>query len=133
MQQMLIYYKMQIRLLKEHLLLIEKILKAIDEIEEKDEEMDRDLDRRVELLFPVEDDATRELLDRLNRYALDDRRKGRLLQTDGSYTPSRNVHASSRSQRRTYDLFKARHQDGLPQETQPLLQPVRNWQDAAKG
>ncbi len=95
--------------------------------------MQRNLDRRVELLFPVEDDATRELLDRLIRYALEDRRKGRLLQTDGSYTPSRNVHTPSRSQRRAYDLFKARHQDGLPQETQPLLQPIRNWQDVAKG
>ncbi|MFA4945224.1 MAG: polyphosphate kinase 1 [Lentisphaeria bacterium] len=70
--------------------------------------MPRNLDRRVELLFPVEDPAARGLLDALLQFPLADRRKGRTLLPDGHYTVPRQTHQETRSQRRTYELFRAR-------------------------
>lgn len=89
--------------------------------------MQRNLDRRVELLFPVEDAAVRELLDRVLQAPLEDRRKGRRLQADGAYTPARNTHAATRSQRVLYDHFRARLSQARPQPEAERLQPVREF------
>ena len=70
--------------------------------------MQRNLDRRIETLFPVEDDAARETLDHLLRFALEDRRKGRRLLADGRYTHGQPRLAPSRSQRRAYEFFLGR-------------------------
>lgn len=67
--------------------------------------MERNLDRRIEILFPVEDEAMRELLEQMLRIGLADRRKGRRLQDDGTYTRPSNRFNPSRSQRCIYELF----------------------------
>ena len=70
--------------------------------------MPRNLDRRIELLFPVDDPAIREVLMRMLEWALEDRRKGRQLQPDGTYTRCGNRFNATRSQRRAYEFFAAR-------------------------
>jgi len=69
--------------------------------------MTRNLDRRIELLFPVEDPAIRSTLRRILDFEFADTDKGRRLRADGNYTRSRAAdHTELRSQYRTWRLFK---------------------------
>lgn len=71
--------------------------------------MSRNLDRRIELMFPIEDEKLREILRTLLDFQLSDSDKGRHLQAGGVYTrPAPGVYGSSRSQRRSYLFFKQR-------------------------
>jgi len=70
--------------------------------------MQRNLDRRIEVLFPVEDAAVRALLDQIIQIELEDQSKGRVLNPDGTYTRPSRREPASRSQRRTHELFLAR-------------------------
>jgi len=88
--------------------------------------MQRNLDRRIEVLFPVEHGPTRELLDRIFEFELGDRRKGRWLRHAGSYTSCSNRFNASRSQRRIYDLFLARLAEARRSAPRPVLEPVTN-------
>lgn len=67
--------------------------------------MPRNLDRRVELLFPVHDRAVRYKLRRLLEFELADRYKGRELRPNGRYTRPRKRSPASRSQRAIYDFL----------------------------
>lgn len=67
--------------------------------------MPRNLDRRIEILFPVEDETARATLATLLRFALEDRRKGRRLLPSGRYTRGQQRFAATRSQRRAYEFF----------------------------
>jgi len=68
--------------------------------------MPRNLDRRIEVMFPVEEEKLRDQLRQLLKYQLDDTRKGRRLQPDGSYTRTCNrTDDRNRSQKRLYDYF----------------------------
>ncbi len=77
--------------------------------------MPRNLDRRIETLFPVYDRRICRIIDHLFELQLQDRCKGRRLRADGTFAPpsrsSRWRH--TRSQRRTYEFF----QDCLAGET----------------
>jgi polyphosphate kinase len=61
--------------------------------------MPRNLDRRVELLIPVEDDAARLRLLRILKSCMKDSAKGRRLKADGSYQKIRakEIHRSQES------------------------------------
>lgn len=70
--------------------------------------MPRNLDRRIELLFQVEDDKTRELIDKTLQLQLADKAKGRKLNSDGTYYRKKSAKfADTRSQLATYNLFKS--------------------------
>lgn len=77
--------------------------------------MMRNLDRRIEILFPVEDDDIRQMLRQLLRFQLEDSRKGRRLLPDGSYSRTCNrTDDALRSQRRTYDYFRRQAESEEP-------------------
>ncbi|MCB1195540.1 polyphosphate kinase 1 [bacterium] len=76
--------------------------------------MPRNLDRRIELLFPVEDQYTRKLIDELFRLQLKDKVKGRTLDKNGKYLHAKTKKTlSSRSQELTWKLF-----DTIAKDTQ---------------
>jgi polyphosphate kinase len=91
--------------------------------------MQRNLDRRIELLFPVDDPATCDLLGRLLQLQLEDRRKGRWLRADGSYSRCGNRFNATRSQRRTYDLFRARLDAARRPASGRAIEPRRTLED----
>ena len=70
--------------------------------------MYRNLDRRVELLFPVEDERIREICLRLLEFQLADTDKGRHLLGSGVYTrPKLERYTDARSQYNSYRFLKA--------------------------
>ena len=69
--------------------------------------MPRNLYRRIELLFPVEDQYTREIIDRMLKSQLEDRIKGRKLLDDGKYHRRKANRTSVRSQQASHELFKS--------------------------
>jgi polyphosphate kinase len=70
--------------------------------------MPRNLDRRIELFFPVFDSNTRKIIDRLFELQFKDKCRGRTLKADGSFTNPRPTDTSNRSQRKTYEFFQKR-------------------------
>jgi len=86
--------------------------------------MPRNLDRRIEILFPVEDAATRELLMRMLALQLGDRAKGRRLLPDDRYTQCFGRSYATRSQRSTYELFVRRRTVQRHHQVQPILTPI---------
>ena len=69
--------------------------------------MFRNLDRRIEIMFPVEDAEWCKLLEEMLRLELEDQEKGRRLRNDGSYSRANTgVFRSSRSQQRIYELIR---------------------------
>ena len=69
--------------------------------------MSRNLDRRIECFFPVEDPRLREILRSLLAFPLEDTDKARRLRPTGIYTrPAPAQYSAARSQWRTYLLFK---------------------------
>jgi len=70
--------------------------------------MPRNVYRRVEILFPVEDEHTRKILDQILYFQLNDKMKSRLLQASGVYSVAENTPAfeSFRSQKLTYEYLK---------------------------
>ncbi len=71
--------------------------------------MPRNLYKRIEILFPVEHQATCKILRKILDLELADSRKGRILGKDGTYSStailgSKNI--ASRSQRKIYDLLR---------------------------
>ncbi len=84
--------------------------------------MPRNLNRRIELLFPVYDKITQQLLFETMQLALHDKRKGRLLQPGGSYTRTASKTSdASRSQACVYTLLRKRLlQRQSPQQQGPL-------------
>lgn len=87
--------------------------------------MPRNLDRRIETLFPVEDDETRRLIDSMLEFQLEDRAKGRRLTSDGHYTRCFRRSYATRSQRRTYELFVQRRNDAESRSHSSELQVFR--------
>ncbi|MBN2643320.1 MAG: polyphosphate kinase 1 [Victivallales bacterium] len=82
--------------------------------------MPRNLDRRVEILFPVEDNSSRQIIQDILNFQLNDRRKGRNLSSKGIY--SRTIarrDGASRSQDLTYEYFRKKYADAK-EETQEL-------------
>lgn len=72
--------------------------------------MPRNLDRRVELLVQVDDDACRESLIRIFKLCFRDTAKARILQPDGSY---RRASAGSKSPFRSQEAFYREAREGL--------------------
>ncbi|MCF7792192.1 MAG: polyphosphate kinase 1 [Victivallales bacterium] len=68
--------------------------------------MPRNLDKRIELSFPVEDDFTKNLLHKILHLQLNDNYKGRRLNKLGNYPRPRKRDKSTRSQIKTYDILK---------------------------
>jgi polyphosphate kinase len=69
--------------------------------------MPRNLDRRIELLFPVDHTETCEILRRILDSQLNDKEKGRELRSDGTYTRhSSHHHSPCRSQYKIYRMLK---------------------------
>ncbi|MDD4818363.1 MAG: polyphosphate kinase 1 [Victivallaceae bacterium] len=67
----------------------------------------RNLDRRIELLFPIENPRDRELLWDILHIQMADREKARELKNDGTYTKANSgSYPETRSQQKTYDLIK---------------------------
>ena len=74
--------------------------------------MPRNLKRRIELLFPVEQKELRAELDMIVQTALNDKRKGRVLNGANSYSctsdGSTEKYEKTRSQYALYEYYKAR-------------------------
>jgi polyphosphate kinase len=69
--------------------------------------MPRNLDRRIELLFPVEHAETCGILKKLLEFQLNDKEKGRVLRSDGTYTRHfSSNHSPCRSQYKIYHMLK---------------------------
>ena len=69
--------------------------------------MTRNLDRRVELLFPVLSEEIRKILNDLLSFQLEDTDKQRRLLSSGAYTKvKRQTYSPLRSQKRSADYFK---------------------------
>jgi polyphosphate kinase len=69
--------------------------------------MPRNLDRRIEIFFPIADPGVRETFDQLLKLQLADRRKSHRLLPSGAYSRSGGErHRATRSQAKTYDLFR---------------------------
>ncbi len=79
--------------------------------------MPRNLNRRVELLFPVYDQRVCRIVDTLFELQLADRRKGRRMRPDGTYAAPSRIRrwTNTRSQMRTYRFFQARREQAEPQ------------------
>ena len=76
--------------------------------------MTRNLDRRIELLFPVDDPPIRAALRKILDFELADTEKSRRLRADASYSRSRaENHTALRSQYRTYRFFKEESESEL--------------------
>lgn len=77
--------------------------------------MPRNLDRRIEVLFPVDRDNLKEELGIIIKYALNDKRKGRKLSGPNKY--SRTIKAQrfekSRSQAGLYDYYRKRYRNSV--------------------
>lgn len=85
--------------------------------------MYRNLDRRVELLFPVEDERIREICLRLLQFQLGDTDKGRHLLGSGVYTrPKVEHYTAARSQFNSYRYLKELAERETRQETGGALQ-----------
>ena len=88
--------------------------------------MSRNLDRRIEIMFPVEEPHLCGILRDLLRFQLEDTDKGRRLQSSGVYTsPAPEKYSKLRSQRRTYRMFKALadRDDGTPRGVLRVFRP----------
>jgi len=72
--------------------------------------MPRNLDRRIELMFPVYDDRIRSTLDLLLEWQLEDTWKGRFLTGDGYIRPRRRLRRSD-SQQRACEYFRKLWED----------------------
>ena len=69
--------------------------------------MPRNLDRRVELLFPIEHAETCAVLRNILDFQLNDKEKGRFLRSDGTYTRHfSSRHNCCRSQYKIYQMFQ---------------------------
>jgi polyphosphate kinase len=92
--------------------------------------MERNLNRRVEVLFPVEDAQLKaRILDEIVRIAKGDTVKSRILSADGSYSLSPHPESGWRSQRRFIDLARQalRLQEAeaqLPEPRLPTFTPI---------
>jgi polyphosphate kinase len=92
--------------------------------------MPRNLDRRIEILWPVYHQNLREMLDGLMLFALQDKRKGRRLKPDGSYTRcSVRTSRASRSQRKAYEYLKSRNLKLAQGQPRDALQIIRGEKD----
>lgn len=69
--------------------------------------MPRNLDRRIELLFPVEDKRCRKTIAALLQFQLNDQCKARQMKPDSNYKHSRTSNYTTRSQAITYQYFKS--------------------------
>lgn len=87
--------------------------------------MSRNLDRRIETLFPVLDVETRMVIDKLLALQLDDEAKGRELTKTGKYTRCFHRSYQTRSQRQTYELFEKRRRDAESRKYTQKLQVFR--------
>lgn len=83
--------------------------------------MFRNLDRRIEIMFPVEEKEWCKLLGEMLRLELEDQEKGRHLRNDGSYSKAnKGVFKSSRSQQRIYELIRKRVQEKQEKKSKVL-------------
>ena len=69
--------------------------------------MSRNLDRRIEILFPVLREENRTKLRKLFAFELNDQLKMRTLNSKGVYQSKRNGNPATRSQQNIYNLFAA--------------------------
>jgi polyphosphate kinase len=88
--------------------------------------MRRNLDRRIELMVPVDDPACRKSLLDVLETGLQDSAKGRVLQADGTYQPVRHGRGQKalRSQKALYDAACRRAED-VHQAKRTVFEPHR--------
>jgi polyphosphate kinase len=77
--------------------------------------MTRNLDRRIELMFPVEKQELREQLEKILNFHINDSDKRRDLQSDGTYSPlpCLKSYTAARSQMAIGTFFKERYTKAL--------------------
>ena len=88
--------------------------------------MPRNLDRRIELLFPIEHAETCGILKKILEFQLNDKEKGHELRSDGSYTRHfSRTHNPCRSQYKIYQMLKKinGHSDDENRKTLKILAP----------
>ncbi|MDD5728774.1 MAG: polyphosphate kinase 1 [Victivallales bacterium] len=89
--------------------------------------MPRNLDRRIEVLFPVEDAECRRILNDILDIQLNDRRKARIMKPDGTYQPPNwRGDGGTRSQALTYEYFKKRSESANRKNKLQMLKPLKN-------
>ena len=93
--------------------------------------MPRNLDRRIEIMWPVDDAQTRELLYKTMNFHLNDRRKGRFLKDGLNYSRLSKTHNETRSQECIQQAMETRQRQmtevGI-QEGQGGMQVIRDIQ-----
>ena len=94
--------------------------------------MTRNLDRRVETLFPVTDNESRSIISNLLKFQLEDEDKKRKLLPTGVYTrPRVTEYSSRRSQTESYRFLKELHA-GLAGGREETLKVFASWQALKK-
>ena len=89
--------------------------------------MPRNLDRRIEVLFPVENKKCRKMLKDILDIQLDDKRKSRVMKSGGDYKqPNRRNDYSTRSQEVTYNYFKNIAKEAITQDNSQILTPLKS-------
>jgi polyphosphate kinase len=83
--------------------------------------MTRNLDRRIELLFPVTRSENQVRLQKILAFELNDELKMRVLNSSGRYQSCRNGNPASRSQQNIYNMFAS-----AAQEEKSLLKVFSN-------
>ncbi|MEW6536802.1 MAG: polyphosphate kinase 1 [Candidatus Auribacterota bacterium] len=74
--------------------------------------MQRNLDRRIELFFPIDDRSTQETISEILRFHLEDKIKARVLQPDGKYKSFKNKkYIQTRSQALIYNMLREESND----------------------
>lgn len=68
--------------------------------------MPRNLDKRIEILYPIKDEFTQNLFRKILVAQLQDTYNGRKLNCNGNYSKNKTRRSSSRSQTLTYDILK---------------------------
>ena len=95
--------------------------------------MTRNLDRRIEVMFPVEDPRLRDMIRTLLKFQLEDLDKARHLQAGGIYTrPAPAEYGSSRSQWRSWRFFQERAENEL-RKPRGILRIFRSGRPGSAG
>jgi polyphosphate kinase len=91
--------------------------------------MPRNLDRRIEVLFPVESAKCRKILSDILDIQLNDKRKARIMKPDGTYKPPNwRKDSGTRSQALTYEYFRKRVEGANRKDKLQVLKPLKNPQ-----
>ncbi len=90
--------------------------------------MERNFDRRIETLFPVEDDDLKKVINDILKITLNDNVKARELDSNGKYSPKKDEKTQVRSQIELYNYFLKKNTKKEPDKKKIKFIPIRKKQ-----